>query len=117
VTTGKRETEFGERARKMAEQKIGPNDEAPGLPANLTVLDEWIDRSKDSAEKAADEIAILIGQSQVLGGAKWQISLAISDSLVLRPDDARLNPFKIVAARFEDSTSKLSTIVEGSWTP
>ena len=109
VTSGKREEEFKKRAHDFASRAIGPSGETSGLPADLKLLDDWIGENTDDARKHADEIALLIGQSEVIkSGAHWRVSLSIEDSLVVYPDGSQMNPFTKVATRLSSGDATLA---------
>lgn len=116
VTSGEREAEFERRALAMAGKTIGPNGETAGLPPDLKLIDIWISRIPEEAREAADEIALLMGQSEVqTGEARWKVGLSIEESLVLRSDHRELNPFKVVALRFSSKDKDLPSLYKEGW--
>ena len=114
---GEREREFERRARALAETTVADGAPAPGLPPQTAVLDEWISGSPEEAREKLDEIAILVGQGLVENGARWRISLALDQSVVVRDDGASLNPFATVARRFDEPEIDLEKAIELGWRP
>lgn len=116
IVSGKRLIEFEDRAHAMSQKAIGPNGESPGLPANIPTIDDWIDRCPGEAVDFADDIAILVGESETRQGATWKISLAIEDSVVLKDGKGQINPFRCVAKRLSSPKTNLSSLIQNGWT-
>lgn len=113
VISGEREKEFIRRAEELSQRSIGPKGETPGLPANLDVLDEWIDRTPDQARALADEIALLVGHSEVAARkARWKVGLAIEDSLITMPNGVEISPFDIVSEKFSSPGASLRALFD-----
>jgi tetratricopeptide (TPR) repeat protein len=111
VTSGEREKEFSRRAYAFAARAIGPGGESAGLPADLKLLDNWIDREPAEARKFSDEMALLIGQSEVTkGGATWKVSLAIEDSRIVLLNGREINPFEMISKRFSSQEVTLQNL-------
>jgi tetratricopeptide (TPR) repeat protein len=117
VVSGEREAEFKKRARAMAQKPIAEDGRAAGLPPDLTLIDDWIERAPDEARRQADEIALLIGQGLVRQGAQWRVSLGISDSLVVLADGFALNPFDVVAERLQSRGASLQSLIDANSRP
>jgi hypothetical protein len=97
----------------MATRPIGPNREVAGLPADLEILDSWILRDPAVARESADEIALLLGQSEVLGNeGQWKVSLSLEESFVVRKDGTQMHPFHIVSERFSSGDTDLKTLIK-----
>ena len=111
TVSGEREEEFVKRAEEMSKQTLGAADKEFGLPADLELLDDWIKNDPQNARINFDEIALLVGQSEVQKGARWKLSLAIESSIVEYPNGKAMNPFDIVAKRFESDDFSLKTLV------
>ena len=115
VTSGQRQSEFERRATAMSERPIGPHGESAGLPANLQLLDSWITREPERARDSADELALLLGQSDVLENkSNWKISLSLEESFVVRPDGTEIHPFEIVSRRMSSHDVQLPDLVSGT---
>jgi tetratricopeptide (TPR) repeat protein len=112
VTSGERGREFEERAFQMAKKEIGENGATPGFPPNLKILDSWISRDPKAARVLFDEIALLVGQSEVAGGGSWKVSLSIDRSVIVYEHGNEISPFEIVADRFESDDLSLSELIE-----
>ena len=91
---------------------MGPNAEAPGLPANLALVDEWISANGDIARERADEIAVLLGETWVCQGGKWRISLSLRHSLIVFRDGREMSPFLVVERRLTDENMSLAQCLE-----
>ena len=115
ITSGEREAEFERRARTMAETPLDDQGRSAGLPPDLALLADWVVREPAAARDQRDELALLIGQGEVLQGARWRISLSIEDSVVSREDDLELNPFEVIDAAISSADGNLSELVAGSW--
>ena len=112
VTSGEREKEFFSRAKAFSERPIGPNGETPGLPADFKLLDKWIDQNRDKARELADEMALLVGQSEVVRrDASWRVALSIEESLIVFPDNVEFYPFKKVAQRLARDDARLELLL------
>jgi hypothetical protein len=113
VTSGAREQAFRVRAAAMGDRPIGRNGESAGLPADVSILDDWISRCPEDARGQADEIALLLGQGVVVDeNARWQVSLSIEDSIVLRPDGTALRPFEVIATRLSSDNLDLKKLIQ-----
>ncbi|MCP4604108.1 MAG: hypothetical protein GY847_26895 [Proteobacteria bacterium] len=116
VTSGEREADFESRARAMANKVIGPHGEVAGLPVDTARLDAWIDRNPEEARKSADEIALLLGQGEILEQrARWKVGLSIEESYILRLDSTVLNPFEVVAMRLNNNDANLKVLINNGW--
>jgi tetratricopeptide (TPR) repeat protein len=94
MESGALEESFKTRAYKMARQVILPPDKKLNIPFDENLLKIWIKTSKEDLIKMFDEVALLIGQTEVEKGAKWQVNLAIDSSTVIKPDGTSYNPFE-----------------------
>jgi tetratricopeptide (TPR) repeat protein len=115
ITSGEREAEFASRARRLAQTELGNSTDTVGLPPDLDALGRWMGDSPSRAREQLDEIALLLGQGLVELGARWKISLAIEESVVIREDGTRLNPFAVVDAALDDRAQDLASLVEQAW--
>ncbi len=115
--SGDRAKEFEQRARKLGLQAIGPEERAPGLPPDLSIIDGWIDDRPEEAREQLDEIALLIGQGLVANGSAWRISLSLDESVVVRKDGFTFNPFRLVGERFAKPDGSLSRSMKDAWSP
>ena len=107
IRTGKEAKRYAEIAGRAAAIPMGRNGEKPGLPADLAVVDAWVATSPQTAIDHLDDLAMLFGQTAVIKGGKWKISLSARHSLVEMPDGTMLCPFKIISNRFTDSSFSL----------
>lgn len=112
VTSGEREKEYEKRALKMAEMNIGEKGAPPGFPPKLEILDNWISKDPDAARELFDEIALLVGHSEVVKGGSWKVSLSIDCSVIVYEDGNEISPFEIVADRFESDDLSLAELIE-----
>ncbi len=112
VTSGERGMEFEKRAFQMAKKNIGENGAPPGFPPDLKILDWWISKDPDAARELFDEIALLVGQSEVAKGGSWKVSLSIDRSVIVYEHGSEISPFEIVADRFESNDLSLSELIE-----
>jgi tetratricopeptide (TPR) repeat protein len=117
ITSGEREAEFERRARSMAETPLGADGRCAGLPPDLELLTERLRREPEAARERLDELALLIGQGEVERGARWRISLSIEESVVVRDDGFRLNPFEVVDAAIGEGTTALVELLADAWRP
>ena len=112
VTSGERGMEFEKRALQMAKKNIGESGTPPGFPPDLEILDWWISKDPDAARELFDEIALLVGQSEVAKGGSWKVSLSIDRSVIVYENGSEIGPFEIVADRFESDDLTLSELIE-----
>ncbi len=115
VVSGERERELKDRARDFGEKPLPPAGEAPGLPPDLAVLDGFVDAAPDEARAAIDDLALLLAFGEVARGARFEVSLSLEDSAVVREDGFRLDPFAAVAARLDGRASTLADAIEEGW--
>jgi tetratricopeptide (TPR) repeat protein len=117
ITSGARSEEFGRRARAMAERPLNDEGRSAGLPPDPVLLADWLEREPEAAREQLDEVALLIGQGEVERGARWLISLSIEESVVVRDDASRLNPFEVVDAALSSPAGNLPELIASSWRP
>ena len=103
IEDGTREAEFEARAKTKAEYALDTDDGQLGMPPNMRRLDNWISASPDVARDKIDDIALLVGQSEVNEGGCWKINLAIEKTVVIKADGTEFNPFEFIAKRFPQS--------------
>lgn len=115
VVAGEQLAEFESRARAMSQRAIGPGGESPGLPADLDLLDDWITRCPEAALEHADDLALLVGHSETLGGASWKVGLYIADSVVCKDGLGELNPFRCLSKRLNSENTSLGELIQGGW--
>jgi tetratricopeptide (TPR) repeat protein len=115
VLSGERERELEGRARNLAARPLPPSNAPPGLPPDLAVLDGFIDAAPEEARESLDDIALLVAFGEVAAGARFELSLSLEDSAVVRPDGSRLDPFAAVSARIDDRAPGLSQAIEAGW--
>jgi hypothetical protein len=103
IKSGKEAKRYTKEATIMARHPIGPNGEKPGLPAELSLVDEWIARSPAEAVTYLDRLALLFGESVVADkGGKWRISLSQRHSEVVLQNGETICPFDTITNRFND---------------
>ena len=112
VTSGERGREFEKRASRMAKKVIGEKGAPPGFPPDLEILDWWISKDPNAARELFDEIALLVGQSEVAKGGSWKVSLSIDRSVIVCEHGNEISPFEIVADRFESNDISLAGLIE-----
>jgi tetratricopeptide (TPR) repeat protein len=115
VLSGERERELEDRAREFAGKPLPPDGQAPGLPPDPAALDAFVDAAPDEAREALDDLALLVAFGEAARGGRFEISLSLEDSAVVRPDGSRLDPFAAVAARLDGSAPSLSEAIETGW--
>ena len=112
MTSGERGREYETRALKMAKMDIGENGAPPGFPPKLEILDWWISQEPDAARELFDDIALLVGHSEVVNGGSWKVSLSIDRSVIVYEHGNEISPFEIVADRFESDDLTLAELIE-----
>jgi tetratricopeptide (TPR) repeat protein len=115
VLSGERERELEARARELAVRLLPPSGASPGLPPDLAALDAFIDAAPGEARAALDDLALLLAFGEAERGARFELSLSLEDSAVVRPDGSRLDPFAAVAARLDGRAATLSEAIETGW--
>ncbi|MBN2489579.1 MAG: hypothetical protein JXQ29_01860, partial [Planctomycetes bacterium] len=112
VVSGERERELESRARDLAAKPLPPAGTPPGLPPDLAVLDAFAAAAPDEARQALDDLALLVAFGETARGARFEISLSLEDSAVVRADGSRLDPFAAVAARIDGRAPTLAGAIE-----
>ncbi len=107
ISSGRTAKALRKRALEMARHPMGSEGKPPGLPANLEIVDAWATTNRTNFEELADEIAILLGESWVMEGGEWRISLSLAHSVVILADGRELNPFQVVERRLSDDSISL----------
>ena len=108
IAMGQEAKQYARRAKLLAKKPIGQNGEAPGLPADFGMLDDWIDRAPGEAAKHIEDIAFLFGESAVQEWrARWKVSLSSHHSLIVLKSKQAICPFDVVKNRFTDSSLSL----------
>ena len=107
IRTGKEAKRYTKEALKMARLPVGEIGVEPGLPADFSLLDSWIDTQPAEAVLHIDGLAFLLGESLVQKGGTWKISLSPRHSLIVFDDDSTLCPFELISNRFNDSSLSL----------
>ncbi|HUT79537.1 MAG TPA: hypothetical protein VM285_17705 [Polyangia bacterium] len=115
VVSGERERELQSRARDLGGKPLPPSGSPPGFPPDLAALDRFVDAAPDEALAALDDLALLLAFGEVAAGARFEISLSLEDSAVVRPDGARLDPFAAVAARIDGRAPTLAEALGAGW--
>lgn len=86
-------------AEETALTPLGPGQIRLGMPVDLVALDQLITELPELAAEKKLDLAILLGQSAVLSGGTWQISLALPCSCITFPGASDFNPFSAVTYR------------------
>jgi hypothetical protein len=107
IASGEEAKRYANAARKLSRMPMGPNGQSPGIPADFTWVDYWIEVDPDTSVRHLDDIAFLFGESLVHYGAKWKISLSTRHSLIILKSKETLSPHIIVTNRFNDSSFSL----------
>lgn len=86
-------------AEETARTPLGPAQITLGLPVDVIALDQLIVDAPDLAAEKREDLAILLGQSAVLSGGNWQISLSLPCSFVTFSNGPDFCPFKAITYR------------------
>jgi len=113
--SGAREKEFRNRADRLAKKIMDQNWSNLASAKLIDNLGAWTLKEPVVAEKLFDDVALLVGEILLRDGAKWKISLAIDASLLVRDDNATLNPFMVTAQLFGENSSTLKEKIDRSW--
>ena len=99
IASGKAAAGLAKRAHKAARIPLAPDNTALGLPVDIERLDSFITSDPTAAMEMIEDLAILLGQSAVMAGGTWQISLSLTHSFVSFPNAAPFYPFEAAAYR------------------
>ncbi len=104
IESGKAAKLLAKRAAEAARISIDSSKQAIGLPADITVMDQFITNSPQRASELIEDLAVLLGESAVIkGGGNWQISLFLPNSFVSFPNKEPFYPFRALALRLTGS--------------
>ena len=97
ILSGEAERRLTERAARIAQLPLGLERRSLGLPLDLNALDAFIESSPDEAAKMAEDLAILLGESAVVSGGRWHLSLSLLHCVVRFENAPDFNPFQAIA--------------------
>ena len=99
ILSGEAQRRLTERATRIAQIPLGAEPRPLGLPLDLNALDAFIESSPNEAAEMAEDLAILLGESAVISGGSWQLSLSLPHCVVRFENGPDFNPFRAIADR------------------
>ena len=99
ISSGKAAAGLAKRAQKAAQIPVAPDRQPLGLPVDIKKLDRFISSDPRAAAGMLEDLAILLGQSAVMAGGTWQVSLSLTHSFISFPNAPPFYPFEAAAYR------------------